>query len=181
MSGSPKSYRRAKLSKENAERLAQGLPPKGLRGRFGVWIPGITEKPPLVDVPIWKYRTEDQEARLLVELARGQWWAEMLWGLPLQGGSGKAGMIRSQIMKAQGAKDGTPDYSLPILQTMADGRVMGGLWIELKASDGAPWGKQEERGRALMSNGQAFCFAYGADAALSAIRVYLKGEWPRGG
>lgn len=178
MSGSPKSYRRAKLWKENAERLAQGLPPKGLRGRFGVHIPGITEKPPLVDVPIWKYRTEDQEGELLVAMARGQWWEQSLNHTPMEGGAGKAGMIRSAKMKRQGAKPGTPDYQLPILQTMTDGRVFGGLHIELKASDGKPGEDQLKRGALLTSQGQAFCFAYGADAALTAIRVYLKGEWP---
>jgi hypothetical protein len=178
MSGSPKSYRRAKLSKENAERLAQGMQPKEMRGRFGVHIPNITDVPPLVDVPIWKYRTEDQEGELLVAMARGQWWEEHLWHLPMEGGAGKAGMIRSTKMKRQGAKKGTPDYALPILQLMKDGRTMGGLWIELKASDGRPSEDQLKRARAIMSSGQAFCFAYGADAALAAIRVYLKGEWP---
>jgi hypothetical protein len=48
MSGSPKSYRRAKLSKENAERLAQGMQPKEMRGRFGVHIPHITDVPELL-------------------------------------------------------------------------------------------------------------------------------------
>ena len=174
-----KAYRRSKLATVNAERLARGEAPiLTMRGRRGVWVPGVTEKPPLVDLPIAGYRSEQQEGLAVQSMVRGQWWALHLCHLPLEGGRGKDNKIRGQLAKAQGARPGTPDYVLPILQTMKDGRTLGGLWIELKAVDGKPSEAQLEWAARATGAGQAVCFAYGADAVITAIRVYLSGDWP---
>ena len=167
-----------RLSKENADRMAQGLPPTGLRGRVGVWIPDVTDKPPLVDIPLHRWHSEEVESQRVQTLIRGEWWEKLLCHLPMEGGSGKAGMIRSAKMKRHGARGGTPDYILAIAQDHIDGERHGALWIELKAADGKPSQDQLDFIARVRGAGHAACVAYTADAVMSAIRVYLRGEWP---
>lgn len=168
---------RAKLSKENAERLVSGRPMKMLRGRSGWNLPG-TAPPPLHDVHPATDRSEIVEGRTLVDAARPYWWHLHLVHVPNEGGAGSAGRARSKIMKSQGQIKGVADYFLAS-PVGGMGILWPGLWLELKAARGKPSDDQEKFLLRMQDAGYACCFAYTADGALAAIQTYLAGRWPR--
>lgn len=157
---------RAKLSKENADRLAAGKPMKMLRGRLGIWVPRSPELP-LEDIHPARYRSEHVECATLMLLGIGKPWRDKLIHIPNEGTKSKA---RGGILKAEGVVAGASDYFLAI---PADG--YHGLWLEMKASDGKPTDKQIKFAIARIEDGYAACFTFGADAAALAIKRYLEG------
>ena len=169
---------RAKLSKENADRLAAGKPMKMLRGRVGWHLPGM-DPPPLRDIHPAHYRDEDTEAFALIDEARRMPWFPDLIHIPNEGGKGIAGMVRSKKMKAQGAKEGVADYLLSRPSTSNDPYFdWHGLWIELKSMTGKPTDEQVKFLLRKQEQGYACCFAYTAAGAMDAIQTYL-GRWPQ--
>lgn len=162
------TLRLRRLSRENADRLAAGKPMKQLRGRLGIWLPGQPELP-LQDIHPARYRSEEIEGRTLVTLSIGTPWQERLIHIPNGGGRSKR---EAASLKAQGVTPGVSDYLLA-----QPTKWHHGLWIELKASDGKRTDEQVEWIEDMISQGYAGCFAYGADAAFDAIRLYLSGQW----
>lgn len=157
---------RAKLSKENADRLAAGKPMKMLRGRLGIWVPRSPELP-LEDIHPARYRSEHVECTTLLLLAIGKPWRDKLIHIPNEGSGSKA---RGAKLKAEGVVAGASDYFLAI---PCDG--YHGLWIEMKASDGKSTKEQVDFAAARIESGYAACFTFGADAAALAIKRYLEG------
>lgn len=159
------SRRLKALSKENADRLAAGKPMKMLRGRLGIWVPGMAQLP-MQDIHPARYRSEHVECTTLLLLAIGKPWKDRLIHIPNEGTKSKA---RGGILKAEGVVAGVSDYFLPI---SCDG--YHGLWLEMKASDGSVSDKQLKFSESMIREGYAACFTYGADAAYSAITKYLE-------
>lgn len=174
MPRSMRNSRWAALARRNAERAAKGLPPEMIRGRLGIWIPG-GDAPPKRDIHPALYRSEEMEGRALWTLVQGgvagpeakQWLAH--W----PNGGGRSSPAEGASLKAQGTRKGPSDYLLPV---PAHGRH--GLWIELKASDGKPTDEQVAWIEGQRALGYAGVFAYGADAAVEAIRRYMAGTLP---
>jgi hypothetical protein len=73
-------------------------------------------------------------------------------------------------MKRQGFRAGVPDYFLGL----AAGDKHG-LYIELKSLTGKTRPDQVTFLEEARANGYAGCFAYGADAAIEAVKIYLSG------
>lgn len=176
------TLRLRRLSRENADRLAAGKPMKMLRGRLGIWRPGDPELP-LQDIHPARYRSEEVEGKSLMSLCIGMPWRSRLIHIP--NGGGRPAKIRTRkdgttvrfsveaaSLKAQGLKEGVSDYLLA-----QPTKWHHGLWVELKASDGSRTDEQESWIEDMISQGYAGCFAYGADAAFDAIRLYLSGKW----
>lgn len=177
------NQRLRKLSAENLERMAKGLPMKMLRGRLGWRIP--TAPPlPLQDIHPARHRNEESEGIILMSHAQHAKWGAHLIHIPNGGGrsasvrrtaAGK--VVRYSVeaakLKAQGVKPGVSDYLLTIPI-----EPWHGLWIELKANDGEEKEDQLKWLELQEGVGYAGCFAYGADAALDAITTYLSGRWP---
>lgn len=159
-----------KLTAENILRIDKGLPMKKLRGRLGWYIPSVGERPPLQDIHPALYRSEEVEGMRLITAVTGRSWEKLLAHIPNGGGRSKA---EAGKLKAQGVRTGWSDY---LLAKPAHGKF--GLWIELKASDGKESDDQLKHLVAMHNLGYAACFAYGADAAFSAIDAYLCGRWP---
>lgn len=164
--------RSAALARAAAERAAKGLPPKMVRGRKGIWIPG-EDKLPLQDIHPALYRNEEQEGRALWTLVQAGALGGVAkrWLFHIPNGGGRSSVIEGAALKAQGVRKGPSDYLLPV----AIGKWHG-LWIELKAVDGSPTEEQLEWIVGQRFAGYCGCFAYGADAACEAIRLYMQGE-----
>lgn len=156
------------LTRENIERLAAGKPMKMRRGRLGIWLPGQPALP-MQDIHPGRYRSEEVEGCTLMNLSVGKPWRDFLFHIPNGGGRSKR---EAALLKAQGVKSGVSDYFLaqPTMWHY-------GLWIELKASDGRCTDDQVEWLEKMMRKGYAACAAWGADAALEAINLYLSGKW----
>jgi len=168
--------RLSKLTRENLERLAAGKPMKMRRGRLGLWIPGQPELP-LQDIHPARYRSEHVEAATLFGVARvaglanGNRLDEHLIHIANEGSASKA---RGAKLKAEGLQAGVHDYLFAYPTSRHHG-----LWIELKASDGTASDDQIKFAKRMKAAGYAACFAWGADAALQAIRSYLDLSWPK--
>lgn len=80
----------------------------------------------------------------------------------------RADKVQAAILKAMGVKPGVPDLHLPI----PSGRYHG-LYIEMKALDGAPDSDQLRWAEHLKANGNAHAFCYGWKQATEVLTWYL--------
>lgn len=104
----------------------------------------------------------------------------MFFAVPNEGGQGVAGMIRSKMMKAEGASAGYPDMGLD----SARGGYFG-FRLEMKRSADFNWPKeapyargmpspeQEQWHHQLADEGYCVCVAWGTDAAWAALSWYV--------
>ena len=76
--------------------------------------------------------------------------------------------ITGSRLKSEGVRPGAPDLVLDAAR-----QNFHGLRIEMKALDGRESESQQEFGEYLNRAGYKFLFAYGADAAIAAIKEYL--------
>lgn len=76
-------------------------------------------------------------------------------------------------MKGEGVTPGVPDLTLPKPRSGAHG-----LYVEMKAGDGRETAEQRERADELSRDGYTVVFAWGAEAAIEATKMYLDGRLP---
>ena len=81
-------------------------------------------------------------------------------------------------LKAEGVRAGVPDVFLPAVRPGPDGRVWGGLFVEMKRADHSNGPTPEQRLwlERLRNVGYMAAIAYGAKEAITIIDDYLRGE-----
>lgn len=100
---------------------------------------------------------------------------DLMFAIP-NGGNRSA--ITGAILKAEGVRAGSPDVVLPVPR-IADGRVYGALYIELKVKGGRPSPAQRDRLQALSMAGNYCAICYGFDEAQACVLRYLALERPQ--
>ena len=81
-------------------------------------------------------------------------------------------------LKAEGVRPGVPDVFLPAVRPGPDGRVWGGLFVEMKRADHSNGPTPEQRLwlERLRNAGYMAAVAYGAAEAIAVIENYLRGD-----
>mgnify|MGYP000943579219 FL=1 len=81
-------------------------------------------------------------------------------------------------LKAEGVRPGVPDVFLPAVRPGPDGRVWGGLFVEMKRADhsNGPTSEQRLWLERLRNAGYMAAVAYGAAEAIAVIENYLRGD-----
>ena len=80
-------------------------------------------------------------------------------------------------LKAEGVRPGVPDVFLPAVRPGPDGRLWGGLFVEMKRADHSNGPTLEQRLwlERLRNAGYMAAVAYGAAEAIAVIENYLRG------
>ena len=80
-------------------------------------------------------------------------------------------------LKAEGVRPGVPDVFLPAVRPGPDGRLWGGLFVEMKRADHSNGPTPEQRLwlERLRNAGYMAAVAYGAAEAIAVIENYLRG------
>lgn len=143
-------------------------PPKRVRGRVGIWVPG-SEIPPLQDLGFQRVSEEVEGINLMKRIAvqppAARDLMQRIYHTP---NGGRRGMREAKLFKAQGVRSGVPDYCLPLPRG-----EFHGLYIELKAADGALEKEQRAELERLVADGYCACCAWTAEAAYRALAGYL--------
>lgn len=124
--------------------------------------------------------SEHEEQCAVMEWAernKGRWpELELLHHIP---NGGKRDEATAELLKAAGVKSGVPDLSLPVARRQ-EGKVLHGLYIELKKSDHSNPPSPEQRTwlGALRQQGYLAKVCYGSDEAIALLTWYLELEQP---
>ena len=96
----------------------------------------------------------------------------LLFAIP--NGGARHPAVAAQL-KREGVRAGIPDVFLPAMRRGQDGRIYGGLFVEVKRRDHSNHATTEQREwmAALREAGYMCVLAYGADEAITAITTYL--------
>lgn len=143
-------------------------PPKRIRGRNGIWVPGA-EFPPLIDLGFQRIPEETEGVnfmkRIMVQPPAVR---DLMLRIAHVPNGGLRGMREAKLFKAQGVRPGVPDYVLPLARN-----GFHGLYIELKAGHGTLEPEQRAELERLVADGYCACCAWTADAAYTALAGYL--------
>jgi len=99
---------------------------------------------------------------------------ELMLMFAIPNGGARHPAVAAQL-KAEGVRRGVPDIFLAAIRRGQDGRIYGGLFVELKRADRSNHATPEQRAwiDALREAGYMAIVAYGADEAIAAITAYL--------
>lgn len=144
-------------------------PPKRIRGRVGIWVPG-SEFPPLQDLGYQRVHEETEGVNFMKRIAvQPPQVRDIMQRIYHPANGGRRSARESALFKAQGVRPFVPDYHLPL----ARGEFHG-LFIELKAVDGVLEKGQRAELERLVADGYCACCAWTAEAAYKALEGYLK-------
>lgn len=141
---------------------------KRVRGRQGIWIPG-GDLPPLIDLGYQRV-SEDVEGANLMRMIKVQRpelrdLLQRVYHTPM---GGKRSVITAKLLKGQGTRASIPDYCLPLARGGHHG-----LYLELKAGDGAMDPGQRAELEQLARDGYRAVCAWGAHAAYTEMARYV--------
>jgi hypothetical protein len=82
-------------------------------------------------------------------------------------------MATAAMLRAEGVRAGVPDVFLPIMRRAGDGRIWGGLFIEMKRRPNKPTPEQAQWIAALRVAGYMAVVCWSAQEAIDVITNYL--------
>ena len=120
---------------------------------------------------------EEQVALFAWADANADRWPELRLMFSVPNGGHRHPAVAAQL-KAEGVRPGVPDVFLPAVRPGPDGRVWGGLFVEMKRADhsNGPTSEQRLWLERLRNAGYMAAIAYGAKEAITIIENYLRGE-----
>lgn len=144
-------------------------PPKRVRGRVGIWVPGGA-LPPIIDLGYQRVPEETEGVNLMRRISiQPPALRDLLLRIHHIPNGGSRGRREAPLLKAQGVRPGVPDYGLPLPRG-----GYHGLYLELKAGDGALRPEQQADLERLHADGYRAVCAWTAEAAFAELVRYVQ-------